>query len=84
MGRCFCRACDNAQVRLDWVRGQLELGSLRLVGIYKMVLGELLGCGEKKGFLVSHLGGCVAEEAKTAKADSSEICFVGDGISFWV
>lgn len=51
MARSFSRACGNAEVLLDWVRDQLELGSLRLVGTCKMVLGELLGCGEIKRFL---------------------------------
>lgn len=51
MGRSFCRVCDNDEVQLDWVRGQLELGGPRLVGICKMVLGRASGMLGDKRFL---------------------------------
>lgn len=43
--------CDNDEVQLDWVRGQLELGGPRLVGICKMVLGRASGMLGEKRFL---------------------------------
>lgn len=77
-----------------WGRERAEaaattLGSVRpaaLEGAWRVgrSLGRLREWGRIKGSLMLALGPCPAQEARTAKTYSAEVCFLGDGIPFWV